>query len=632
MQAFEPLSMFELDARGCPKVDALGNQVLVTPAEQAWRHRLNGYGSSFYLIKMILKRRRMTPTLHLPICQSLEKEHLKDGKEYPRDHFKTTIACEGMPIWRVLPFGDQDEDKFRLYHQLGIFRCEDERGNATIDEFIRWMRKIHNPYKRNLLVSETDKNARKLGTRIRRHFESNAFFRTFYPEIIPTSAERWTDTSLQIHIPGSQPNPHGEGTFDFIGVGGALQSTHYNGLLLQDDLVGRKAIESQSVMEKTIEYHRLLVGVFDEDDAQHESDELLIGNRWSFHDLNSYVKEHEPWFKWESHAALGGCCSLHPYGVPIFPEEFSKEKLEKLKKRLGSYHFSCQYLNNPCNPEDADFQEDWLNYFKVKVNHTTAERFLTHEVKDGVVVKDSKVSHLRIVMVSDPTHSKNADQGRCRHSIVVVGMNDEGNYYLLDCWAQKCSYDAYFQQIFAIAKRWGLHRTGFETSAGQGFAAYHIEFLSQQTGWRLKVEELKGEVELGDGSLSHKKEFRIRDTVSPIAEFGRLWVQRKHQDFLAEYNSFPRGTYVDILDALAYVPQLLRNPMNQKTRKQMLALNRQMSNLVGAPYSAGAQRQAVNHFASMMGRQVTSTVVASNTVKSAQSLMDGVWQKRMGSK
>ena len=37
----------------------------------------------------------------------------------------------------------------------------------------------------------------------------------------------------------------------------------------------------------------------------------------------------------------------------------------RLKARLGSYHFSCQFLNNPVAPEDADFQENWLNYFSV---------------------------------------------------------------------------------------------------------------------------------------------------------------------------------------------------------------------------------------------------------------------------
>jgi hypothetical protein len=551
------------------------------PTEQAWRHRLNGFGSSYYFTKVLLKRKRLTPHLHLPICLSLEKLHLKDVKEYPRDHFKTSIACEGMPIWRVLPFGDQDEAQFRFYNSTGEFDC------GAIDEFIKWMRLVHNPYLRNLIVSENLENARKIGTRIRRHFESNAVFRTMYPEILPTTSEKWTDSSLQIHMPnGQSPDPHGEGTFDFTGVGGALQSRHYNGLLLQDDLVGRKAIESQSVMDKTIEYHQLLVGVFDNDDANHESDELVIGNRWGFQDVNSHIREHEPWFQIESHSALGGCCDLHPPGVPIFPEEFSIAKLEKLKRRLGSYKFSCQFLNDPSSPEDADFQESWLNYFEVKadVNH---DQYISHEVKDGVVRKNIWGKNLRLAMATDPTHSQNRGSGRCRHAIVVWGMSDAGDYYLMDAWAKTCSYEEYFIKLLEVAMKWGLHRVGFETSAGQGLGAFHLEYYSNLKGWRLKIVELKGEVELEDGSLSTKKQWRIKDVLGPLGEFGRIFVQRRFQDFIGEWSRFPRGTFVDMLDASAYIPQMLRSALNTGSRRQLREYNKQMSKLVGQPYSVG---------------------------------------------
>ncbi len=573
-----------------PLTDPSGGQL--PGSELAWRHRLNGFGSSYYFTRTILKRRRLTPGLHLPICLSLEKEHLKDIKEYPRDHFKSTIACEGMPIWRVLPFGDRDEEQFRRYHALGEFRHD------AIDEFCRWQRRIHNPNLRNLLISETDKNARKLGTRIRRHFESNAVFRTFYPEIIPTSAERWTDCSLQIHVPGGTA-PHGEGTFDFVGVGGALQSNHYNGLLIQDDLVGRKAIESVSIMDKTIEYHQLLVGVFDDDDREHESDELIIGNRWGFTDLNSYVREHEPWFHIESHSAMGGCCAAHPNGMPIFPEEFSEGKLMKLKMRLGTYNFSCQFMNSPVSPEDADFKEEWLNHFRIVYptgSGKALDGIIQHVVRDGVVRKDIPINTLKLAMATDPTHSQNAGHGRCRHAICVVGMSEHGDYYLLDCWAESCSFEKYFSKLFETAKRWGLHRVGFETCAGQGLGAYHIQYYAGIKDYRLSILELKGEVELADGTMSHKKEFRIRDVLSPLCEFGRFFTpvgidgRDRFQDFLSEYMRFPRGTTIDILDTLAYIPQMLRNPMTGATRKQLQTLNKLMAKNIVMPYSSGYKR------------------------------------------
>ena len=237
----------------------------------------------------------------------------------------STMASEGLPMWRTLPISQRDIDEFSA---LGYDK-----------EFLRHMAVMHDCTMRNMLVSENISNSAKLGSKIRRHYESGAIYRTLFPETLPTSQERWTDFSLQVRQPAGCA-PHGEGTFDFIGVGGATQSRHYNGLIIEDDLVGKKAVESPSVMEKTIEYHKLLPTLFDAPDAAHEGNQLVIGNRWDFHDLNSYIREHETWFDIESHSALGGCCPDHPMDTPIFPEVFSLEKLEHRRHQLGSYLFS----------------------------------------------------------------------------------------------------------------------------------------------------------------------------------------------------------------------------------------------------------------------------------------------------
>jgi hypothetical protein len=212
-------------------------------------------------------------------------------------------------------------------------------------------------------------------------------------------------------------------------------------------------------METSIEYHKLLVGAFDSQDAYHENNELVIGNRWSFHDLNSYIRENETWFNFHSHSALGGCCSLHPADTPIFPEEFSVEKLLRFKARLGSYHFSCQFLNNPCSPEDADFKPEWLKYFET-YRDIDGRLTIKHEVDNGLVRKDLKVGHLSIAMAVDPNHSGNAAAGRCRHAIVVVGKVDSSTgddlgskFYLLDTWAAHATYDAFFDQVYTKSIR-----------------------------------------------------------------------------------------------------------------------------------------------------------------------------------
>src|SRR5882724_12945622 len=107
--------------------------------------RLNSLGSLYFFIKTTLRRKRLTENLHKPICVSLEREHIKDVYELPRDHFKSTICGEGLPMWRVLFVSDEDLVEFK---KLGYS-----------DEFLQWMCRVHRPEARNLLVSENITNA-----------------------------------------------------------------------------------------------------------------------------------------------------------------------------------------------------------------------------------------------------------------------------------------------------------------------------------------------------------------------------------------------------------------------------------------------------------------------------------------
>jgi hypothetical protein len=534
-------------------------------------HRLNCFGSLFYFIYFALKRKRLTPKLHAPVCRLLESEHLKHKIEMPRDHFKSTIATEGRPIWRALPFMQKDEDAFL---KLGYS-----------DEFIKWQNRIHNPARRHLLVSENITNSAMLGKRIRRHFESNDVYRALFPETLPDPSCVWQTNSLHVRQLPGKSGSHGEGTFDFLGVGGALQSRHYDDLT-EDDLVGRKALESTTIMDATIDYHRLLVGAFDSDDATHEADELVIGNRWSYHDLNSWIAENETWFTSISHSALGGCCAAHPADTPIFPEEFSFAKLMRLKERLGSYFFSCQFLNNPASPENADFQEAWLCYYRFDIRPDGV--YVVHEVKDGFVKKDVKLGHVAVAMTVDPNHSGNAAEGRCRHAIVVLGQAGD-DFYLLDYWVAHASFDTLYGKIFEKADNWKLRQFGAESVAAQKFMIHHIKHMAMQRGRNLKIVELDGEVEAPDGTMTRKKEWRIRNILAPIFETNRFWIQHRHQDFIGEYKTFPKGKYCDILDATAYAPQILRNPMSWIRHQTLLRMNQLRAKQVGQAYSVGAR-------------------------------------------
>lgn len=520
-------------------------------------HRLNSLGSFYYFTNITLRKDRLYRPLHGVMCESLERPKLKEIIEYPRDHFKSTIHSEAYPIWRALPFNESDADAMRI---LGY----DE-------EYIRWMTYAHDQDTRILLISETIKNAVKLGVRIRGHYENNEFFREIFKEILPNTKSVWQNDSLQqCRTKGGAA--HGEGTFDFIGVGAALQSRHYK-ILIEDDLVGKNALNSEIEMAKTIEYHQLLVGAMDSvtEYGSQDVDEIIVGNRWAYNDLNSWVKTNEPYFNMRTHSALGGCCKEHPQGVPIFPTEFSIEKLERFRQRLGQYFFSCQFLNEPVNPADIKFNVDHLRYFKLEPDLTQAEDKLDefgkptgqkrykvniwHQVSDGQVIPDVNPAKLKRAMIVDPNHSGN--EGRCRSAITVTGlMTAPRRIYLLDVWAEAASPEVFIQTIFNMAKAWKVTDIYLETIAAQKYLLFHLKHLK-------RLREIDDEyfknvkfIELKTPKTKNAKAIRI-ESLGPIFERGEFWVpENGATEFIEEYKSYPAGRLRDVLDTLGYGPQV----------------------------------------------------------------------------
>jgi hypothetical protein len=512
----------------------------LTPKAQTVIHRLNGFGSLYYFAKVVLRKHRLRDYLHKDICELFECTHLKEVIEIPRDHFKSTIGSEATPIWWALPFSDTDE---LLMRQLGYG-----------DEWIKWMRKCHNQDTRTLLVSENKENIGKLGVRVDNQYENNDFFTRLYPEIKPDTSCNWSVTTKTHKRSGRTAD--GEGTYDYLSVGTALQSRHYN-RAIEDDLVGKEALESETVMNGTIDYHKLLVGAFDSDpnDPEADNDEIIIGNRWSYKDLNYWVRQNEPYFNFVSHSAIGGCCDKHPAGKIIFPDEFSWLKLDRWKKRLGTYFFSCQFLNSPTPPGDTKFKASYLNYFKYQTVDRTDKRVqIVHETKNGATLKNLFPNHLERVLLLDPNHA--GTEGRSRHALIVLGYTTEIPFrvYLLDLYAENSSHEDIVNKLFEFGEKWKIRNPWLETVGAQKWLKYHLEVLTQ-----LKKKDGKWTFdEIQEFKKDNGKDAKIQriDALEPMFARGELYLLRNgHEQFVKEYSEYPYSPNKDILDVLGYAAQ-----------------------------------------------------------------------------
>lgn len=538
----------------------------MTPQMVDMVHRLNSLGSFYYFTKIALRKHRLTSHLHKDICDSLEKDSLKEVLEIPRDHFKSTICSEAYPIWRSLPFSQLDE-MYML--QLGY---------ST--EWISWMQHIHNQDQRNLLVSANIKNAAKLGRRIDFHYFSNDLFRGLFPEILPNKSDAWAVESMTHRRSMTAKSAQGEGTYDSLGVGAALQSRHYD-LIIEDDLVGMEALDSDIVMQSVIDYHKLVVGAFDSVPGRPDlvGDEIVVGNRWQYEDLNSYLREFEPEFSFQSHDAEGGCCAKHPPMQPIFPEEFSWAKLKKIEARLKTYFYSCQYRNKPTPPGEELFKESWLRWFNYeRFIDRTSEGYLVrsnsgivteqpgnlyrvkihHEIVQGEVIKDVLPNSLERGMLVDPSHA--GVNGRSRHCVLIYGVtNTPPRLYLLEVWAKSDSYSELVNKMYELGEKWKIKRPYCEGVAFQNFLGYHFSALkeSRKRLGKWTFDTVDTDTLRTDRSEDGKKK-RI-EAMEPVYKRGEFWVCKTGMDsFLEEYRKYPYSKYKDILDTLGYLLQVTK--------------------------------------------------------------------------
>lgn len=497
--------------------------------------RLNSLGSLYFFAKYTLRRDKLA-TFHKNLLGRLESDRPRYLLEAPRDHFKTVMVTEARNMWRSLPFNELDEIAMR---ELGYD-----------DAWIEWMKRTHDPARRTLTVSEILENAIKIGARLDWHYHENDRFKLAFADILPDKDCTWNNETKQHKC--SKRGPQGEGTYDYLGVGGALQSRHYYDIY-EDDVVGKDAIESESIMQKTHDYHSLLIGAFQ---SYKTASWVVVNNRWSPNDLSGWIRNRQPEFYIESHSALGGCCDEHPPGIPIFPEEFSVEILAEIRRVQGPYFFSHQYLNLPVSPEECIFNKDWLRFYKpTKSPNGDNRHWIEHEVKNGETIKNLDPRTLVRSMVVDPNHAE--EHGRCHHGIVVTGLDpDTDRVYLLDVWAKSASYDELVHNIFRMAKTWGLSEFWLEANAAQRLLRYPVEYMNksgftyegQHVHHRLSIKELKAD------RGANAKRVRI-EALEPVFREGRLWVRQDQEEFLEEYYAYPGGRTVDVLDCLGYATQ-----------------------------------------------------------------------------
>lgn len=443
--------------------------------------------SLFFFLKLVLGFKDLVPALHGQFSKYVQTPGRFKLIVGPRGHLKTSICTIGYAFWRA----------------------------------------AKDPNIRVLITANTATNASHMVRTIKQTVESSDMVKWLYPEIIPDSGCKWTDTEIEFKRTATWP----ESTIESLGRGGTVTSRHYD-LIIEDDLLSPE--ENQEItpelVQTAVKWHKYASGLR----MSYESEQVISANRWMYDDYVAYLMENEKWFL--------PCMYMSAYnsaGTPRWSERFPADELDRLLEQQGPRIFSAQYLNDPVHEDARSFDTSWFRYYTV------------WPPRNG---KD-EVQGFKCVTAIDPAISqkKHGDYS----AIVTVAADTNRNRYVVDARRGRWGVDELIDHVFEVYRTWKPVKVGLETIMFQKALMWPFREAMRREEQNLPMVELRPSSKVTkDGRIMALHEF---------FQNGSTWLNKQHTELLSELRGWPAITHDDMLDALAYAMQMLVYPTEEKS-------------------------------------------------------------------
>lgn len=404
---------------------------------------------------------------------------------------------------------------------------------CTISDSIRLA--LCNPNVRILIQNEVFDNASLMLQELQAHWEKGEMLRRLFPELVPERTvgpgSDWSRVACSINRSATFK----ESTWTASGSGGAPQSQHF-GFLKVDDLIGEKHKNSTIEMQKAIGWVDAMPPLLDRLDDQID----FYGTRKTIEDAYAHLEK-----------TYGDDLAIFfrepiENGQPIFGKMPLKE-LERIMVNTPDV-WAYDYMNNPVGKGGLDWGQGILRNYSISADHQiiTLQHHLTGETQRW----DRR--ELDIVITVDPNSGKLMSPDK--PAIVVHAVTPDDQIIVLEIWAKRVQPAALIDKIYELCLKWRPRVAGIE-DAGQQTTLYYFEQKCMEQGqyWELKP-------------LKHKnkdKETRIRQSLDTPLKAKRIYVLPTMVELIAQIQLFPQLAIHnwDVIDALAYGPQLYRKGM-----------------------------------------------------------------------
>ena len=134
--------------------------------------------------------------------------------------------------------------------------------------------------------------------------------------------------------------------------------------------------------------------------------------------------------------------------------------------------------------------------------------------------------------------------GECDTVVLVVGINDLEDVYIMKYFAGKYGLDDTIEQIISFDQEFNPYIIAVE-----GFGYQHV--LGRQLENQMKKRGRRTGAIVSVGNVKRSKDARIR-SLQPFINRGRVFVKTEHEELIEQIEEYPAGLK-DIIDALSFV-------------------------------------------------------------------------------
>jgi predicted phage terminase large subunit-like protein len=386
---------------------------------------------------------------------------------------------------------------------------------------------INNPKIRILIYSATWQMAVDIHKSIQKNLQGAQVLIDIWGDF-SEGAPEWAQDRTRL-----KENNKREPTITAAGIDNNLVGGHYD-LILMDDVVNRDNVATMDQINKVITKYKDSLDLLEP-----HGEMIVIGTRWHDSDLYGWLldpsnQQLDDYLIMIKRAFEGNLMTGEGFEA-LWPGKFDRDGFMKLVRAEGWGHFSAQYMNDPVPEEDATFKRTWFHYYDAD------------DIRGKLLTK---------FLLIDPAISltKEADFT----AMVVVGVDEYNNIFILDVLRKKLSPNQIIEEIFRLIDAWQPSDVAMEQVAFQKAIGYALREDARFKRKPFHITELKPN--------ERTKDQRIKG-LQPLYENGKIFHNKSLPNNIYledELVRFPRSTHDDIIDALAYAMDIIY-PAKQKT-------------------------------------------------------------------